>query len=109
MPTNARRAFDARDLPSRARIACKSCADNEERCDANQKYSGYGGNLERKSKRGEAPARCGPLLRELIKRRGGLIVAIPPQQILQLLYFRVRLAGAVPQIIIFHGSVLLNS
>src|SRR5690242_4008461 len=108
MPTNARRALDARYLPSRAGTAGESCADNEERRNTNQKDGGYGSKLKRKSKRGEAPASCMPLGSEFVKRRRRLIVPVAPEHILQLLHFGVRLARAVPQIIVFHAAILIT-
>src|SRR5207245_5368543 len=74
----------------------------------NQKDGGYDSKLKRKSKRGEAPASCMPLGSEFVKRRRRLIVPVAPEHIFQLLHFGVRLARAVPQIIVFHGAILIT-
>src|SRR5438105_15095125 len=106
MPADTRRARDPRNLPRRTGIARLPRAKNNEGCDANQKHSGDSSKLKREPKRREAPAARRRLFdRNLIKRRRGLIVPVTPQQILQFLHFRVRLARAVPQIIVFHNRI----
>src|SRR5690349_18205783 len=115
MPTNARRALDACNLPSRARILLLPDANNEKSCDTNQNRSRDSGELERKARERKTPATsrrlfCSKLIKDPFNhgRRRRLIVPVAPEHILQLLHFGVRLARAVPQIIIFHGAILLT-
>src|SRR5215467_3995511 len=109
MPAHPRGTLDARNFPSRPGIVCLPNANNHERCNTNQKQGSDRGKLQGKARREKAPTTPHRLFcSNLFKRQRRLIVPVPPQQILQLLHFRVRLTRAVPQIIVFHGAVLLT-
>src|SRR5439155_932327 len=109
MPANPRRARDARNFPSGPSTVRLLRAQNKECRDAHQNDGCGGGQRKGKSKCREAPAsRSRLFLSEWIKRRRGLVVAIAPQQAFQFLYFRVRLARAVPQVTFFHSRILLS-
>src|SRR5579864_9458387 len=107
MPTYSRRAFNARNLPGRPSILLLPHSNDEECCNPNHQNSRNSGELKRKPKRRETPAaRCRLFNCNLIKRRRRLVVAIAPEQVLQFFHFGVRLARAVPQIIVLHSRVL---
>src|SRR5882762_3073947 len=108
MPSNARCAFQTSDSPRWPGIPRGFCAQNK-------KHRGCKQNDRRDSAKliGPPQTEKAPVLFHranvcnLLERRRGLILPVAAQRRFQFLNFRVRLSGAVPQIIVLHRLFLL--
>src|SRR6202171_5621141 len=108
MPSNTRCAFHTSNGPRWPDISRGFWAQNKKHRGRNQNDRRDSAELIRPLKTERAPV----LFRradvcDLLERRRRLIVPVAAQRRFQFLNFRVRLSGAVPQIIVLHRLFLL--
>src|SRR6266850_4567217 len=106
--TDAGRAFEARHIPGRSQIGDRSGAQEEKQRNRNHQDGGNCAQCQRQTETQKARVRFRwANLYNLFEGRRWTVVAITTQHFFELLNFGIRVAGAVPQVVVFHKSFLV--